>query len=68
MGSIVPGLGTIVGAGIGLIVGYLGAAATNAFYDNSVNRGNGDDMWGHMKDNLWQLSRCLLHCLVRGSD
>ena len=53
MGSIVPGLGTIVGAGIGLIVGYLGAAATNAFYDNSVNRGNGDDMWDHFKDNLW---------------
>ena len=53
VGSIVPGLGTIVGAGIGLVVGYLGAAATNAFYDNSVNRGNGDDMWDHFKDNLW---------------
>ena len=47
------GPGTIVGAGIGLVVGYLGTVAGNAFYDDSVNRGNGDDMWGHMKDNLW---------------
>ena len=53
VGSIVPGLGTIVGAGIGLAVGYLGAVAGNALYDNSVNRGNGDDMWDHMRDNLW---------------
>ena len=47
------GTGTIVGAGIGLVVGYLGTVAGNAFYDDSVNRGNGDDMWGHIKDNLW---------------
>lgn len=53
VGLIVPGLGTIVGAGIGLVVGYLGAVAGNTFYDNSVNRRNGDDMWGHIKDNLW---------------
>ena len=47
------GTGTIVGAGIGLVVGYLGTVAGNTFYDNSVNRRNGDDMWGHIKDNLW---------------
>ena len=53
VGSIAPGLGTILGAGIGLVVGYLGAAAGNAVYDDSVNRGNGDDLQGHIKDNLW---------------
>ena len=53
VGSIVPGPGRIVGAGIGLVVGYLGTVAGNTFYDNSVNRRNGDDMWGHIKDNLW---------------
>ena len=51
--SIAPGPGTIVGSGIGLVVGYLGTVAGNTFYDNSVNRRNGDDMWGHIKDNLW---------------
>ena len=41
--SIAPGPSTIVGGGIGLAVGYLGTVAGNAFYDDSVNRGNGDD-------------------------
>ena len=53
VGSIIPGLGTIIGAGIGLAVGYLGAVAGNALYDDYVNRGNGDDMWDHMRDNRW---------------
>ena len=38
-----PGPGRIVGAGIGLVVGYLGTVADNAFHDDSVNRRNGDD-------------------------
>ena len=41
--SIAPAPGRIVGAGIGLVVGYLGTVAGNAFYDDSVNRRNGDD-------------------------
>ncbi|WP_445343406.1 hypothetical protein [Bifidobacterium sp. ESL0819] len=52
IGSIAPGPGTIVGAGIGLVVGLLGAAVPNALYDDSVNRGDGDDLRGHLEDNL----------------
>ena len=37
------GTGRIVGDGIGLVVGYLGTVADNAFHDDSVNRRNGDD-------------------------
>lgn len=52
VGSVVPVAGTVVGGAVGFVVGYVGSACGNAFYDNSVHRGEGDGFWDKVKNNL----------------
>lgn len=51
--AFAPGVGTIAGAIIGLIVGVAIPAVGNGFYDNTVERGQGDGLRDHIRDNVW---------------
>lgn len=54
VGSIIaPGAGTAAGAIIGLIGGVALPALANGFYDNTVKRGQGDDLSDHIWNNVW---------------
>lgn len=53
VGSIIPGPGTVAGAIVGLIGGVALPAMINGFYDNTVKRGQGDDLSDHIRDNVW---------------